>query len=65
MLKDVDGVFIVYDITNEESFMNVSRWLLKVAEHAPEKVVTMLIGAKNDLMGKRQVTRDDAKAFAG
>ena len=65
MLKDVDGVFIVYDITNEESLTNVSHWLLKVAKYTPWNPVKMLIGNKSDLIDKRQVTTSDAQAFAG
>lgn len=46
------GVILVYDITNRESFNNISRWLDETKSYANDKVVVMLVGNKTDLETK-------------
>ena len=52
------GVLLVYDITNLRSFESLEKWLLEVREHADEKIQIILIGNKNDLQAKREVSRE-------
>jgi len=47
------GVLLVYDITRENSFRNLERWLKEVREHADQKVQIILVGNKSDLQGNR------------
>ena len=47
------GVLLVYDITLENSFRNLERWLKEVREHADKKVQIILVGNKSDLQGNR------------
>ncbi|KAH0786171.1 small GTP-binding protein [Histomonas meleagridis] len=58
------GAFLVFDITKQDSFKNIERWLFDVKEVARPDVVTILIGNKSDLEEKRKVTREEAEAFA-
>jgi Ras-related protein Rab-11A len=58
------GAFIVYDITNYNSFKNVSKWVHEVSEHVSSKVLLTLVGNKSDLRHLRAVTEEEAKQFA-
>ena len=58
------GAFLVFDISKKQSFENIMRWLSDVRSTAREGVVTVLIGNKLDLAATRQVTSEEAQAFA-
>lgn len=58
------GALLVYDISNEQSFRNVERWLKELRDHADNKIVIMLVGNKSDLRHLRAVPTDEALAFA-
>ena len=49
------AVFLVYDVTNPESFNNLEDWLRVVRQHATASHV-YLVGNKIDLLSLRQVT---------
>ena len=58
---------MVYDITNEESFGNVKRWLVEIDKYARENVNKLLVGNKVDLdevAGARRVQAAAGKSFA-
>ena len=40
------GIMLVYDITNQKSFTNVTNWLRNIDQHASEDVVRILVGNK-------------------
>jgi hypothetical protein len=61
--RGAHGVVVVYDITNHESFQNVSRWIADVREVAPQASL-ILLGNKSDLIHLRAVTTAEARAFA-
>lgn len=42
-------MILVYDISNRESFGNVSRWLDETRAYSNEKVTCFLVGNKTDL----------------
>jgi Ras-related protein Rab-11A len=47
------GAFLIYDVTNRDSFENLSDWLDKVREFSDEHVKIALIGNKKDLVEDR------------
>ena len=57
------GAFIVYDITNRDSFENVPRWLTDVKSSDRSDIVCILIGNKSDL-NNREVSREEGQKFA-
>ena len=59
------GVMLVYDITNGFTFENVGEWLKMIHDHADPNVVIMLVGNKCDLYHLREVTTEEAEAYAG
>jgi small GTP-binding protein len=58
------GAFVIFDLTNHDTFDHISRWLQDVREVARSDVVTVLLGNKVDLTEKRQVARDEAERLA-
>lgn len=59
------GAFVVYDITNYNSFQNVSKWIKEIGDHVSGRVLLTLVGNKSDLRHLRSVSQEEAQAFAG
>ncbi|XP_064234653.1 intraflagellar transport protein 27 homolog [Aotus nancymaae] len=56
---------LVYDVTNEQSFNNCSKWLEKARSQAPGICLPgALVGNKIDLAGRRAVDSAEARAWA-
>jgi Ras-related protein Rab-1A len=62
--KGANGILIVYDITNECSFNNISKWLQDVQKYAQPNVLKMIIGNKIDCEDKRSVSYIRADNYA-
>ncbi len=69
--KESDGILLIYDITNKETFKNVEGWIDSIHEslgnHKDSKYIIILIGNKTDLIGVddyvREVTEEEAETF--
>ena len=67
--KDADGVLLIYDVTNRESFLSTNNWIDNIDEslgyQENSKYIIILIGNKNNLNedeGKvREISEDEAK----
>eukprot|EP00658_Telonema_sp_P-2_P029653 TRINITY_DN2251_c0_g2_i2.p1 TRINITY_DN2251_c0_g2~~TRINITY_DN2251_c0_g2_i2.p1 ORF type:complete len:299 (-),score=36.48 TRINITY_DN2251_c0_g2_i2:252-1148(-) len=57
-------IFIMYDITDRESFDNCGRWLEEVRSKAAEQCAVGLVACKCDLEEQRQVSFEEGKALA-
>lgn len=57
------GAFIVYDITNRDSFINVRHWLTDVRSSDRSDIVCILIGNKSDL-NNREVSTEEGQKLA-
>jgi len=62
--RGANGIIIVYDIANYESFLNVKKWIQEINRYACENVVKFLVGNKCDIECERTVRYDEAKSFA-
>lgn len=61
----IHGILIVYDITQKDSFDEVTdRFLLDIASFAQQDVVKVLVGCKCDKSDKREVSRYEAQQLA-
>jgi GTPase SAR1 family protein len=40
---------LVYDITKEQTFKNIEKWINEVKDHAEPEIVLMLVGNKLDI----------------
>ena len=56
--------FIVHDITEKESFHHIEFWLNELKKEAPESILLVLIGNKNDMNDRRQINYEQGKEFA-
>ena len=54
---------IVYSIDNEESFINIEKWLNDVKSQSNPDVKIFIIGNKADLEDKREVTKEAGEKF--
>lgn len=61
--KNIDGVIVMYDVTDSESFDHVETWLLEVSKFAPG-CVRVLVGNKCDDINHRSVTFKTGKEYA-
>ncbi|XP_037800483.1 LOW QUALITY PROTEIN: uncharacterized protein LOC119595437 [Penaeus monodon] len=58
--RKADGVVVMYDVTNEQSFISVNDWLTSVKETAGADVSVAVLGNKCDLAAARRVPKDIA-----
>ncbi len=62
--KGAHGIIIVYDITDRESFNNISSWIFEIRKHSGPNVIKLLVGNKCDMEVDRKVSREEAQSFA-
>lgn len=58
------GIIIVYDVTDRETFENVRTWINEIEKYSQSNVCKILVGNKCDLTGQRSVTTEEGKEFA-
>ncbi|KAK3601303.1 hypothetical protein CHS0354_011901 [Potamilus streckersoni] len=63
-LRGIDGAVLVYDLTNPESFMNITTWINEVRKYASGNPVMALVGNKTDLNNYIFVAREDGEKLA-
>lgn len=63
-IRDSSVAIIVFDITNRQSFLNTSKWLEDVRTERGTDAIVVLVGNKNDLSDRRQVTIEEGEAKA-
>merc|ERR1712113_869510 len=62
--RGADGIILVYDITDRESFSHVNDWLNEVNRYVNESTCKIMIGNKCDNTAERQVSTEEAKKRA-
>uniref|UniRef100_A0A672G7V7 Ras and EF-hand domain-containing protein homolog n=1 Tax=Salarias fasciatus TaxID=181472 RepID=A0A672G7V7_SALFA len=62
--RKADGVAVMYDITDEQSFTAVRQWLSSVKEGAGDDIPVMLLGNKTDKEIERQVEKELGERLA-
>ncbi|KAK1794696.1 hypothetical protein P4O66_001407 [Electrophorus voltai] len=60
----IQGIILVYDITDEKSFENIQNWMKSIKENASAGVSRMLLGNKCDIEAKRKVSSDVGEKLA-
>ena len=61
--RDANIILLVYDITNKESFENLSLWLKDLTNININEVIVCIVGNKIDLTEKREVTNEEGQKF--
>ena len=55
---------VVYDITNRDTFNNVSNWVEQCKNNGPSTISLVLVGNKEDLEDKRVISYEEGEDFA-
>lgn len=58
------GILLMYDVTNQESFNNLTYWLKNIEENASPDVVKVLAGNKCDATSQRVVDEETGQKIA-
>ncbi|KAN0035373.1 hypothetical protein ACTA71_004639 [Dictyostelium dimigraforme] len=61
--RGAQGIMVVYDCTDQNSFINIRRWLSDIERYACENVNILLVGNKIDLNDQKVVSNEDVKLF--
>lgn len=61
--RGADGIIMVYDVSNEESFNHVNDWFVEVNRYSAEGTSKILVGNKSDKSDK-VVPTEKAQAYA-
>uniref|UniRef100_A0A2C9JZT8 Uncharacterized protein n=1 Tax=Biomphalaria glabrata TaxID=6526 RepID=A0A2C9JZT8_BIOGL len=62
--RGADGVVLVFDVTNMDSFQNIGTWMKDARHYASDQCTLLLVGNKSDLVKERVVTFEAAQSFA-
>jgi len=62
--RGAHGVIFVYDVTEVESFANLTQWIDEVQRYANEDVNRVIVGNKIDSVEERAIDLQRAKEFA-
>ena len=60
----VQGVLIVYDITNENSFSSLKSWVKTIKDECGKQMQMLIVGNKNDLDEQRVIDKNIASEYA-
>lgn len=53
-------MIIAFDLTNEDSFLNVKTWMNSIYKHSDPTIAKVLVGNKLDLDSERVVSKAEA-----
>ena len=62
--REANIIFLVYDITNKNTFININKYIEMIKEIKKENSIIILLGNKNDLENQRKVIKKEAEEFA-
>ena len=63
--QNVDGIFLSFDVTDEDSFNNINNWLKDIYPNTNNKnFIIYLVGNKIDVINDRKISKEVAKSFA-
>ena len=62
--KKANGILLIYDITNQDSFEEIKNWAQKLKDESGNLKPIVIIGNKNDLEDERVVCPDEGEQLA-
>ena len=63
LILRVQGIIILFDITNKESFNNLNIWIKTIKEQCGKNFPILIAGNKTDLEENRLVEKEEANIF--
>ena len=64
ILKNSDGIILMYDITNKKSFDSISGWMESINDKKGNNFPIVLVGNKCDLSEKRVISKKEGEILA-
>jgi len=61
--RGADGIIIVYDITDRNSFAHIKDWLDDVNKYTDDNPLKIIVGNKIDLIKDKQISNNDMKTM--
>lgn len=62
--RGAQGIVLVYDVTDRDSFENVRTWMQEISKNADKHANVMLVGNKCDMEDQRKVSKEEGEALA-
>ncbi|KAJ8407004.1 hypothetical protein AAFF_G00292800 [Aldrovandia affinis] len=62
--RGAKGIVLVYDITKQETFEDLPKWMKMIDKYASEEAELLLVGNKLDCETDRVITRQQGERFA-
>lgn len=62
--RDAQGVIMVCDVTDKNSFRNLNMWLTQLIDQGPEDLGLCLVANKIDLIDQREVREEELEAYS-
>lgn len=62
--RGAQAAAVVYDVTASETFEKAKFWIRELQKNAGAGIVMVLVGNKTDLADAREVSEEEARAFA-
>ena len=62
--RGANAIIIVFDLTEQKSFLHIIEWLKHIEKYAKENVLKFLVGNKSDLVDNRVISKEEADKFA-
>jgi len=62
--RGANGILMVYDVTDENSFLNIRNWMKSIDQHASDSVKRILIGNKADMTNEKVIETERGQALA-
>lgn len=62
--RGAQGILLVYDVTDEDSFKNIRNWIKNIENHAADNVEKLLVGNKCDMVGEKVVEKSQGLSLA-
>ena len=59
--RDTNGILLIFDLCNRDTFLNLNNWLNEINEIAPKEVSIVIVGNKVDM--KREVSLEEVNKF--
>ena len=60
MYRGSEGIFVVFDLTKQDTFDHIANWIDDIHRHTPPDLPIILIGNKSDLAQRRKISREQA-----
>eukprot|EP00475_Leptophrys_vorax_P002315 TRINITY_DN112_c0_g1_i1.p1 TRINITY_DN112_c0_g1~~TRINITY_DN112_c0_g1_i1.p1 ORF type:complete len:196 (+),score=69.77 TRINITY_DN112_c0_g1_i1:153-740(+) len=62
--RGANGILLVYDVTDENSFLNIRNWMKSIDQHAADSVKRILIGNKADMVNEKVIETGRGQSLA-